>query len=58
MKALQTKKPDLSQVFSGKRKIWVEKCFCPVRVGFPFRKMFEGVLGSVWELPSVSYEIY
>ena len=21
-------------------------------------KMFEGVLGSVWELPSVSYEIY
>ncbi len=32
--------------------------FCPVGVGFPIQEMFEGVLGSVWELPSVSYEIY
>lgn len=26
--------------------------------GVPTQVMFEGVLGSVWGLPSVSYEIY
>ena len=32
--------------------------FCPARVWLLAQVMFEGVLGSVWGLPSVSYEIY
>lgn len=58
------KKSDQSQTFSGKRKIWVENVL-PVRENLhnyyetlSYRSMFEGVPGSVWGLPGVSYEIY
>lgn len=52
---INVKKSDISQTFSGKRKIWVENL--PARKP-PSQVMFEGVPGSVWGLPGVSYEIY
>ncbi len=44
--SIHTKKPDSRQVFSGKRKIWVEKCFALSGLASPFRKCLREYLAA------------